>query len=96
LNKKRIPKKVHHLIPLVKEWGIGDDGYRDVKVSNADTSTLEKLVALFTDEVATDINDWLSDPEETEKLTKEYLQFSSFYMACLYAEEILKNRKMNQ
>jgi len=32
MNQKQIPERLHHLIPLVKKWGIEDDGYRDQAV----------------------------------------------------------------
>jgi hypothetical protein len=56
MNKELIPKKLHHLIPLVERWGIEDDGYRDQFVYNSSTEELQNLVKGFSDEDADNLN----------------------------------------
>jgi hypothetical protein len=93
MNKDLIPQSVHHLIPLVEEWGIGDDGYRDEKIEHATTEELEHLVNSFTDKDADHLNEWLIDPQLLKSPTQEYLDFSAFFMAYEYANAVLKSRR---
>ena len=92
MDEEKIPEKLHHLIPLVKEWGIGDDGYRDEKVYNASTKELKLLVESFSDEDANNLNEWLTDPSEIKSQSGEYISFSNFFMAYEYAESIYNDR----
>jgi|GEM_PF-3274059 len=94
IDKNNVPEKLHHLIPLVQKWGIGDDGYRDEAVANANATELMELVSSISDEDAKKLNEWLSDPYEIKICTQEYLMYSTFFMAYEYANAVLKsNRK---
>ena len=46
-----IPEKLHFLIPLIDEWGIGDDRYREEKIECASISDLKEFLANFGDNV---------------------------------------------
>jgi hypothetical protein len=93
IDVNMVPKELHHLIPLVKKWGIGDDGYRDEAVFNADILELEELGTSISDKDANNLDKWLSDAEQIKICTPEYIKFSTFYMAYEYADSILKSRK---
>ena len=92
MNKNLIPQKLHHLIPIANEWGIGDDGYRDEYIGKSTYKKLKDFVDSITEEELSCINDWLCDRLDLIN-TEEYEKFTSLYMAFEYAESILKNRK---
>jgi hypothetical protein len=95
MNKEKIPEKLHHLIPMVLEWGIGDDGFRDEKIFNASIEELKLLVESFSDEDADNLNAWLIDPTEIKNQTTEYIAFSDFFLAYEYAESVYNDRISN-
>lgn len=92
MNKDNIPNKLHHLIDLVKEWGIGDDGYRDEKVESSTNEELRLLVNSINDSDADNLDEWFCSPQMLESPSEEYLRYSEFFMAYEYAEAVLKER----
>jgi hypothetical protein len=92
IDKDKVPEKLHHLIPLVQKWGIGDDGYRDEALTNANITELIELTTSISDEDANNLNEWLIDPNEMKLCTQEYLMYSAFFLAFEYANAILNDR----
>lgn len=87
-----IPIKLHPLIPLVKKWGIEDDGYRDEAIEKANGSELKELVSSINTENAKELDKWFCDPDMLSKPTNEYIKYSVFFMAYEYAKAVLKSR----
>jgi len=95
MDENNIPQSLHFLIPIAKEWGIGDDGYRDEKLENASNAQLNELLQYYTDQVTDDLNNWLGSPNPVEPQTAEYYLFSSLFMAFEYGEALLRDRLNN-
>ena len=95
MNRENIPEILHCLIPITEEWGIGDDGYRDVKIEGSTNAELTKLVSYFSDEVIESLNSYLEKPNPVEPQTDEYYKYTSLFMAFEYATAELNNRKIN-
>ena len=93
MNKENIPKTLHFLIPIAKEWGIGDDGYRSEKIDNSSVTELKELTKHFSDNVLRDLNNWLESPNPIEPQTEEYYTFTSLYQAFEYGYIVLKDLK---
>ncbi|MCL5244258.1 hypothetical protein M4I21_00450 [Cellulophaga sp. 20_2_10] len=91
-NEENIPKKLRALISKAKKWGLGDDGYRDEQIENSSIEELKSLVNIFTEEIIVEFNEWLSDENEVQKSTDEYLLFTCFFMAYEYAESVLEEK----
>ena len=86
------PKGLQHLIPLVKKWGISDDGFRDELVFNSDKDELIILVNSITNEDSILLEEWLCDEKSnTPPFSEEYIAFSCFLMAYEYAKSRIKN-----
>ncbi|CEN50793.1 hypothetical protein ACILD6_02475 [Capnocytophaga canimorsus] len=92
MNKNLIPQKLHHLISIADEWGIGDDGYRDEYIENTSDQKLMEFTNSITEEELSYINDWLCDNSDLVNI-EEYEKFTSLYMDFEYAESVLKSRK---
>ena len=90
MNKNAIPNSLQPLIPLVKKWGIEDDGERDELVERATQEELSSLVEAINDDVASQLNEWFCDPAMLEAPTPEYIKFSVFFMAFEYAQAVLE------
>lgn len=95
MDKNHIPRELHHLISFVEKWGIEDDGYRDNFIYNSSTRELRELVDSVSDVDADNLNKWLTDPEEIEKCSSEYLKYSAYFVAYEYAEALLNSRTTN-
>jgi hypothetical protein len=87
-----VPEPLRYLIPLVLEWGIGDDGDRDNKVLNTpsvDLVTFTKAV----DAAPQLLWDWLGSAPEDPSLTSEaYASFTEMTMAYDMALVVLQQR----
>ena len=94
MNVNNIPEKLRSILPMVKHWGIEDDGLRDEKVYSANPDELKGLVELYTDERAELLDKWLGD-DGTDPSTEEYQKFSAFYMALEYAESVYQKRRLS-
>lgn len=92
MNEDLIPKKLHHLIPIVEIWGIEDDGYRDEALYNARKYELEDIVNSISDEDAIELDTWFCNSQEIKNPSFEYIKFSVFFIAFEYAKSLLKNR----
>jgi hypothetical protein len=93
MNKKKIPKKLYHLIPLVEKWGIGDDGYRDELVYESSYKDIEILINSLVDEDFEVLNKWFCDPKLVSEPNEEYLKFSAFFMAYEFAKSRFRDGK---
>lgn len=84
---------MHHLLPLVERWGLGDDSERDLAIEQANTDELKKLVKSVTDSDAEELEKWLTGPEASKPpFTDEYDSFTCFLMAYDYARSVLNDR----
>ncbi len=81
MDTQNIPKQLHHLIDLVEEWGINDDGYRDEKIESSSTERLVTFVNRLKEQDILSINYWLSDKNEIVKSSDEYINYTCFIMA---------------
>ena len=92
INLNNIPAPLHFLLPLIQEWGINDDGYREEKIENASIDELKTFLSHFTEDTLQLINDWLLDGNELSKSvhSQEYIAFTNLYMAFEYADIIVK------
>jgi hypothetical protein len=90
--KDRIPSELHPLIPVVKKWGVEDDGYRDEMVFNSTNEELIELInsiSLIPIEI---LDNWLCDPNLVANPTEEYIKFSAYFLAYEYARALIENR----
>ncbi|MCP9747159.1 hypothetical protein [Lacihabitans sp. CS3-21] len=92
MKSQNIPKELHHLNELVKEWGINDDCYRDEKIEESTTENLFVFVQTLTEQDLILINKWLSDEKEMALCTNEYINFTCFLMAYDYSKAVIKSR----
>ena len=92
MNKKNIPKSLHHLIPLAEKWGIEDDGDRDNLVFNATEGELRLLTNPIQNLNSDVLNEWFCNPILIKQPTVEYLKYSALFMAFEYAKSIIKNK----
>ena len=83
LRSGAVPSAVRGLLPLARRWGIGDDGYRDAAVAEADAETLAALVAAVDaiDDAA--LYGWLAGPEASSaRPSAEYVAVTALTMAA--------------
>jgi hypothetical protein len=92
MDTKNIPKELHHLIYLVNEWGINDDGYRDEHIEQSSTTELIDFVDIIEEKDLIILNTYLSDEEELMKSSDEYINYTCFLMAYEYSKAVLKSR----
>jgi hypothetical protein len=92
MDTKYIPKELHHLIYLVNEWGINDDGFRDVNIEQSSTKELIDFVGSIEEKDLIILNAYLSDEEELMKSSDEYINYTCFLMAYEYSKAVLKSR----
>jgi hypothetical protein len=95
VDSKNIPIELHHLIYLVNEWGINDDGYRDEYIEQSFTNELIEFVDSIEEKDLIILNTYLSDEEELTKSPDEYINYTCFLMAYEYSKAVLKS-KINQ
>jgi hypothetical protein len=93
LDKKRIPKALHHLIPVVEEWGITDDYDREEKLSKATDAELRALISSIDDVSDADLFGWLEGPESSSPMpSDEYARFTCLTMAIDSAKVKLEKK----
>jgi hypothetical protein len=92
MNSENIPNGLLHLIDLVEEWGINDDGYRDEQIERSTNQSLMCFVESITEEDIIQINNYLSDEEEMMRSSDEYINYTCFLMAYEYSNAVLKSR----
>lgn len=94
LDASVVPALLVPLSDLARQWGIGDDGYRDDAVYSANCAALETLVAQV-DTTPDDAWDWLIGPEaHAEHPSKEWIAFSCLMMAYEVAKFRLAHEGM--
>lgn len=92
MNSAAIPQNLHHLLGVVEVWGISNTDDRDVLLLSASREELIQLIQSISDDDSDNLDKWLCAPE-TDKMTHEYLSFTSFIMAYDYAKVLLKESK---
>lgn len=92
MDTNNIPKELHHLIYLVNEWGINDDGYRDEYIEQSSTNDLTDFVDSIKEKDLVFLNNYLSDEEEIAKSSDEYINYTCFLMAFEYSKAVSKSR----
>ena len=92
MDTNNIPNELHHLIEMVEEWGINDDGFRDEYIENSSTDKLIAFVESLKEEDLILMNDYLSDNKEIEKSSDEYINYTCFLMAYDYSKAVIKSR----
>ena len=91
LSPGPVPPPVRSLLPLARRWGINDDGYRADALAQADTKTLDALVAAVDAIDDTALYDWLAGPEaDSGHPSAEYLAVTALIMAADQARLRLK------
>jgi hypothetical protein len=93
LRSENVPAEFAQYLPIAERWGIGDDGYRDKQIRDADSPELEKLVHCLDGENGNALYKWLAGPESSgADSTPEYQALSCLSMAIDYAKLTLKKR----
>jgi len=92
MNNAEIPQNLHHLLKMVEVWGINNTNERDALLLMASREELIQLTQSISDDDSDNLDAWLCAPE-TNKMTHEYLSFTSFIMAYDYAKVLLKKSK---
>lgn len=92
MNNAAIPQNLHHLLGVVKVWGINNTDERDALLLGASREELILLTQSISDDDSDNLDAWLCAPE-TNKMTHEYLSFSSFIIAYDYAKVLLKRAR---
>jgi hypothetical protein len=92
MNLNNIPNGLHHLVKLVEEWGVNDDGYRDEYIEKSQSNELISFINSITEQDLELMNEWLSDEKEIAKSSDEYINYTCFQMAYDYSKSVLKSR----
>lgn len=95
MELKNIPISLRHLVDLVCEWGINDDGYRDEKIEESSSIELRQFIDCVDEKIIAEMNFWLSDEAEIKKSSNEYIDYTCFLMAFEYAQAVLNSRDKN-
>jgi len=92
LRSDAVPSAVRGLLPLARRWGIGDDGYRDAAVAEADAATLAALVAAVDAIDGAALYGWLAGPEASSaRPSVEYVAVTALTMAADQARHQLRS-----
>lgn len=94
MNLENIPNNLRHLVNLVQEWGINDDGYRDQNIEEASTESLLYFIESISRQDLELLNTFLSDEIEIFKSTAEYINYTCFLMAYDFSRAVLKSRNI--
>ena len=92
MNTENISQALNHLNSLVEEWGINDDGFRDEKIEESDSGILLTFINSVIEKDLELINTWLSNDNEIEKNSDEYINYTCFLMAYEYSKAVIKSR----
>jgi hypothetical protein len=92
LRPDAMPPAVRSLLPLARRWGIGDDGYRDAAVAEADAETLAALVAAVDGIDGAALYGWLAGPQASSaRPSAEYVAVTALTMAADQARHHLRS-----
>lgn len=92
MDLNKIPQELHSLLPMVKKWGIPDDGERDSRIYHAPVGELKELVNSLKHEDDIILDEWLCDDDASKNPTEEYVVYTCYLMAYQYARQILKDK----
>ncbi len=93
IDKKKVPKELHELIPQAQKWGICEDGVRFIALRKASDKDLSDLIKINLN-YGNLLDVWLAGPEAYEdNFSEEYITFTVLRMASDEAVIVLEKRK---
>jgi hypothetical protein len=92
IRAEDVPSEFHDFIPYAELWGVGDDGTRDLLVTEAPTAVLRNLVEVV-HPLDDELDPWLAGSEASgPSFSDAYVAFSCLRMAADYAAARLRYR----